>query len=65
MNVRFFLLFPLAALAGLFAAFHVDWLMLKDGQFGKEFFLTLNPFLVIVLSPLLVWFWAALRAARR
>ena len=51
-------------LADLFAALHVDWLMLKDGQFGKEFFLTLNPFLVIVLSPLLVWFWSALRAVR-
>jgi POT family proton-dependent oligopeptide transporter len=51
-------------LAALFAALHVDWLMLKDGQFGKEFFLTLNPFLIIVLSPLLVWFWAALRAIR-
>jgi POT family proton-dependent oligopeptide transporter len=51
-------------LADLFAALHVDWLMLKDGQFGKEFFLTLNPFFVIVLSPLLVWFWSALRAAR-
>jgi POT family proton-dependent oligopeptide transporter len=53
-----------AWLADLFAALHVDWLMLKDGQFGKEFFLTLNPLLVIVLSPLLVWFWAALRGAR-
>lgn len=51
-------------LAELFAALHVDWLMLKDGLFGKEFFLTLNPFLIIVLSPLLVWFWAALRSAR-
>src|SRR5262249_19105413 len=51
-------------LADLFAALHVDRLMLKDGQFGKEFFLTLNPFLVIVLSPLLVSFWAALRAVR-
>ncbi|HTK74212.1 MAG TPA: peptide MFS transporter [Gemmataceae bacterium] len=53
-----------AWLADLFAALHVDWLMLKDGQFGKEFFLTLNPFLIIVLSPLLVWFWAALRSVR-
>jgi len=51
-------------LADLFAALHIEWLMLKDGQFRKEFFLTLNPFLIIVLSPLLVWFWAALRSAR-
>jgi POT family proton-dependent oligopeptide transporter len=45
--------------------FRIDWLMLnQQGQFGKEFFLALNPFLVIVLSPLLVWLWSALRSIR-
>lgn len=43
---------------------HVDWLLLKKGQFGKEFLLALNPFLVIVLSPMLVWLWGAMRAAK-
>jgi POT family proton-dependent oligopeptide transporter len=43
----------------------IDWLMLnKQGQFGKEFFLALNPFLVIVLTPVLVWLWSALRSIR-
>jgi len=51
-------------LINLLAALHIDWLMLKKGEFGKEFFLALNPFLVIVLSPLLVWLWAALRSMR-
>jgi POT family proton-dependent oligopeptide transporter len=52
-------------LANFLAALHIDWLMLnKQGQFGKEFFLALNPFLVIVLSPILVWLWSALRSIR-
>jgi len=53
-----------AWLVGFLGALRIDWLMLKNGQFGKEFFLALNPLLVIVLSPLLVWLWGALRSVK-
>jgi POT family proton-dependent oligopeptide transporter len=39
----------------------LDGLMLKDGLLGKELFAALNPFYVIVFSPLLVMFWNLLR----
>ncbi len=42
----------------------LDGLMLKDGLLGKELFAALNPFFVIVFSPLLVWVWNALRDLR-
>lgn len=54
-----------AWLANFLAMLRIDWLMLnKKGEFGKEFFLALNPLLVIVLTPLLVWLWSALRSIR-
>jgi POT family proton-dependent oligopeptide transporter len=54
-----------AWLVDFLSMLRIDWLMLNQkGEFGKEFFLALNPFLVIVLSPLLVWLWSALRAIR-
>jgi POT family proton-dependent oligopeptide transporter len=54
----------LAAPEWLFHALHVvglDTLMVKDGLLGKELFAALNPFYVIVFSPLLVGFWNLLR----
>jgi POT family proton-dependent oligopeptide transporter len=52
-------------LVNFLTTLHIDWLMLnKHGQFGKEFFLALNPFFIIVLSPVFVWVWSALRSVR-
>jgi proton-dependent oligopeptide transporter, POT family len=48
----------------LLSAVRLDRLLLKDGLLGKELFGALNPFYVIVFSPLLVWFWNTLRDLR-
>lgn len=51
-------------LVSLLSTLRLDTLMLKDGMIAKELYQALNPLYVILLSPLLVWFWSALRAAR-
>jgi proton-dependent oligopeptide transporter, POT family len=51
-------------LAEALSAFGLGGALIKDGLIGKEVFASLNPFFVIVFSPLLVWFWNALRAIR-
>jgi POT family proton-dependent oligopeptide transporter len=51
-------------LANALATVGLDGALVKDGLIGKEVFASLNPFFVIVFSPLLVWFWNALRGIR-
>lgn len=51
-------------LVNLLTTLRLDTLMLKDGAIAKELYQALNPLYVIVLSPLLVWFWSALRSIR-
>src|SRR5262249_57226736 len=51
-------------LAEALAAVGLGGALVKDGLIGKEVFASLNPFFVIVFSPLLVWFWNALRGIR-
>lgn len=51
-------------LGGFLSAVRLDHYLLKDGLLGKELFAALNPFFVIVFSPVLVWIWNALRSAR-
>lgn len=48
-------------LAHMLSAIGLDTVLLKDGLLGKELFAALNPFYVIVFSPLLVGFWNLLR----
>ena len=48
-------------LAEMLAWLRFDQYMLRDGKMGKELFSSLNPFFVIVFSPLLVAFWGLLR----
>ena len=43
------------------SAVKLDGLLLKDGLLGKELFAALNPFFVIVLTPLFIGFWNQLR----
>jgi POT family proton-dependent oligopeptide transporter len=51
-------------LVSFLTAVHLDKLMLKNGLIAKELYQALNPLYVIILSPILVWFWNTLRAVR-
>jgi POT family proton-dependent oligopeptide transporter len=51
-------------IASLLETLRLDTLMLKDGKIAKELFQSLNPLFVIILSPMFVWLWAALRSVR-
>lgn len=51
-------------LASTLSFLHVDQFFMKNGLVGKEFFQSFNPLFVILLSPLLVWLWSALRKVR-
>src|SRR5262249_408652 len=51
-------------LMSVLVALGLDGALVKDGLVGKEVFASLNPFFVMVFSPLLVWFWNALRGIR-
>jgi proton-dependent oligopeptide transporter, POT family len=48
-------------LSGALGSIKLDHLLLKDGLLGKELFAALNPFFVIVLTPLLIGFWNQFR----
>jgi POT family proton-dependent oligopeptide transporter len=51
-------------LTSALGAVGLSGVLLKDGLLGKESFAALNPFFVIVFSPLLVGFWNVLRRFR-
>jgi len=57
---------PLPWLRDILSALWVDRAILDDtGQFNKTVQSAINPFFVVTLSPLLVWFWLAMRRRGR
>ena len=53
---------PLPWLRDLLSALWLDRAILDDtGQFNKTVQSAINPFFVVTLSPLLVWFWLGMR----